>query len=566
MVRGADWVATKDMIQQQYPWVHFMHCVAHEGSLMIKDICKISEIADLLEWLADAQKWFTTNKLGPLLQRFCREHYLTTRAFINPSETRFAGKLLQIKRFLSMKSALQQLVKSSQYQRFNFLEDVFIDKISGTDVWELMSAVCKTAGPILLLIRLADSHGGTLSKLKGTVDYIKSQLIDTGAGRIQDDIAAAFHNRAPELDSDIASAAYVLDPQFLDQSRHASSTVMSSFWQISRNVLRINDNADWKTVRSKLAHELAKFRMKTGGFACENYQTTDPCSFWSVAGCHAPTLKTVALRLTSLPCSSGEAERNWKEFKLNLTKTRNRLDKDKVQQMIFVRRFLRLKRSLCTNEKDTGFAGWVADLLTNASSSGSGDAVVSSADEDTQKIFMDVIEAGEQGRINGREPGAPVVSLTALKRDNASKSWLFEKCYDVCFVDKNPEGDEQAPPLTDQSQWEYRIIKDVVWWRAQGYAVETQLRGGVANQSVIKYHINRALLQMIRDSPHNTRPMFTVNNNDDNSDGDNSVHSEPLDLDHDLDHDSDTNTDDDSSDDKPLSAVLTDIRKSNTRN
>ena len=125
---------------------------------------------------------------------------------------------------------------------------------------------------------------------------------------------------------------------------------------------------------------------------------------------------------------------------------------------------------------------------------------------------------------------------------------------------------ELAPPLTDQSKWEYRIIKDVVWWRAKGYAVETQLthlRGGVSTQSVEKYQINRALLQMIRNSPHNKRPMYTTNGNDDsdnsgsdnsgsdNSDGDNS----------DLDHGKDSNSCDESDDDKPLHEILTDIRK-----
>ena len=41
---GADWVACKDMVQQKYPWISFIHCVAHEGSLVVKDICKIDEV------------------------------------------------------------------------------------------------------------------------------------------------------------------------------------------------------------------------------------------------------------------------------------------------------------------------------------------------------------------------------------------------------------------------------------------------------------------------------------------------------------------------------------------
>ena len=68
--------------------------------------------------------------------------------------------------------------------------------------------------------------------------------------------------------------------------------------------------------------------------------------------------------------------------------------------------------------------------------------------------FQDRIEPGEQGRINGREPGAPVVGLTQLKRDAAAKSWLFEKYYNMNFLDKNPEGDDDEPALQNQDEWE----------------------------------------------------------------------------------------------------------------
>ena len=41
---GADWVVCEDMARSKYPWINFIHCVAHEGSLMIKDICKLDEV------------------------------------------------------------------------------------------------------------------------------------------------------------------------------------------------------------------------------------------------------------------------------------------------------------------------------------------------------------------------------------------------------------------------------------------------------------------------------------------------------------------------------------------
>ena len=79
------------------------------------------------------------------------------------------------------------------------------------------------------------------------------------------------------------------------------------------------------------------------------------------------------------------------------------------------------------------------------------------------------------------------------------------------FVDKNPDGDVDAPPLEDETQWEHRVITNVVWFRRHGFAVETAIRGvSVDDQSHERYFINENLLQMIRDSPHNTKVMASL--------------------------------------------------------
>ena len=152
-------------------------------------------------------------------------------------------------------------------------------------------------------------------------------------GTLQDKIAAAFHARVPELCSDLANAAYVLDPQFIAKSRTAPGDVMTSFWKVARGSLHILDDDIWRQSRHTLVAELAAFRMKTGGFGLEDYETEDACGFWVAAGCHAPLLAKLALRLCPLPCSSSEAERNWQELKSNLTKKRNRMNKEKMEKL-----------------------------------------------------------------------------------------------------------------------------------------------------------------------------------------------------------------------------------------
>jgi len=252
--------------------------------------------------------------------------------------------------------------------------------------------------------------------------------------------------------------------------------------------------------------------MKTGGFTLEDYTMIDACVFWGAAGCYAPLLRQLSFALTALPCSSGEAERNWNEVKQNLVKNRNRLGRARLEKMVFVRRFIRLQRAIAFDNSHAVFSKWIQQLLKDAAKTDDddvGDPGGNDPDDIEQRlIFEDSIEPGEQGRINGREPGQPRVGLTVLRKDNAAKSWLFEKYYDMHFVDKNPDADEaDAPPLADESEWEHRVIKNVAWWRSKGYSVLTSLRGDPDDPLIERYLINSKLHEMIRDSPHNNRTM-----------------------------------------------------------
>ena len=128
-----------------------------------------------------------------------------------------------------MEQAIRLTVQSAQYLRFGFADDTFKDRILETNVWRLLRKVTCVAGPLLLLLRLADSNSATLSKLKGTVEYLKTKFVDSGRDSLADKIAVAFINRAPELECDISSAAYVLDPQFVLKSRNVPRDVMTVF-------------------------------------------------------------------------------------------------------------------------------------------------------------------------------------------------------------------------------------------------------------------------------------------------------------------------------------------------
>ena len=74
-----------------------------------------------------------------------------------------------------MKIALQQCVTSEKYSRNNFEDDVFAEDIEGDEMWDLISRICKAAGPLLLLVRIGDLKTATSLR---PINYFKRSNIE----------------------------------------------------------------------------------------------------------------------------------------------------------------------------------------------------------------------------------------------------------------------------------------------------------------------------------------------------------------------------------------------------
>ena len=93
-----------------------------------------------------------------------------------------------------------------------------------------------------------------------------------------------------------------------------------------------------------------------------------------------------------------------------------------LQKLVFVRRFIHLKQKVCNNNSTVLLKEWSSKLLkevggeSSSSSPSSSDGGNDSDSTVDVGVFQDSIEPGEQGRINGQEPGEPPVTLTVLKK------------------------------------------------------------------------------------------------------------------------------------------------------
>ena len=119
-----------------------------------------------------------------------------------------------------MRDLLRRVVNSGVYQEKRFKDDPFPakinGKINGADVWQLVDRALAIMGPIFLLCRLADGQKPVVSKLYGTLLYVRKEIENVAAPypahSLEAKVLGVFLSRWEDLQSDIAKSTYMLDP------------------------------------------------------------------------------------------------------------------------------------------------------------------------------------------------------------------------------------------------------------------------------------------------------------------------------------------------------------------
>ncbi|XLV02478.1 hypothetical protein S245_016815, partial [Arachis hypogaea] len=105
---------------------------------------------------------------------------------------------------------------------------------------------------------------------------------------------------------------------------------------------------DDPVLRSKLTSEKRLFKNAEKDIgrpsAIRERTTVMPDQWWESYGCGAPNLQKLAIRVLSQTCSSSGCERNWSIFEHIHSKKRNRLEHQKLNDLVYVHYNLRLQQ------------------------------------------------------------------------------------------------------------------------------------------------------------------------------------------------------------------------------
>nr|XP_023927344.1 uncharacterized protein LOC112038732 [Quercus suber] len=227
---------------------------------------------------------------------------------VRPRPIRFAITFIALGNLKEHKHDLQALVTSKFYVESRYAKDkkakAVVKIILDNQFWKDCHVIVHIMSPLIRLLRIVDSD----EKLAMVYVY---------------------------------DGMYRLNPAFQYDSSTLDKRLETQF--VVADVIESKVSA----VRLKLVEELRLFRECEQTFGTQLPQelakTSQSDEWWKLFGSCAPTLRKFAIRILSQTATPSGCERNWSVFEQIHTKRRNRLEHQRLNDLVFVHYNYRLK-------------------------------------------------------------------------------------------------------------------------------------------------------------------------------------------------------------------------------
>nr|XP_025653463.1 uncharacterized protein LOC112749428 [Arachis hypogaea] len=344
---AANYVAAGRLINKKFENIHWSPCAAHCLNLILKDISSMPHISSLAT-RASKITMFVYNHTVFLSWLRQKEDW---REIVRPGATRFATVFLTLMSIFERKSELQQLVVDTHFTGHKLGRSANGRAVSAiildNKFWDDCFTVCQIVSPLIKLLRLVDAD-----------DKPSLGIVYEGMLRLENGIKEMFKHRKSayqpyteiinsrcdkHLKKNLHAAAYFLNPDcFFSENYRESPDVMRALLDLVTLHCKVNNLDSVEAMK-----EIHIYRDRKESFdrpevvlAAKKLQ---PDEWWRLFGSSAPCLQKMAVRILSQASASSGCERNWSLFDQIHTARRNRLEHDRLSDIVYVTYNLRLK-------------------------------------------------------------------------------------------------------------------------------------------------------------------------------------------------------------------------------
>jgi hypothetical protein len=370
------------IIEARCPWIVCAPCMPHVLDLLLEDIGKLQVVASVFERGAEVRKFVRNHQHVLAAYREVAEGELC-----NPGATRFKTVFIGLTSLIKHRDAVTtslvsaevaKLMKAAQAPTpalYAASKDIVLDDA----FWEEADMVVAIMRPIARLLTFCDSDTPTMSKVHYNM-FLVQEAIEalTMPADMKKEILGMLRARWDYGFTAVQGAGYVLDPEFWDcpsdpETMTAFRTMVDKTYAYPPEpeedadeaafVAHQAECAELKAKRAAAERQLTTYRARLGVFGreitMENARLMSAAEWWCLYGDETPELQLVAARVCAAVSGAGSAERGHKEMAFLLTKSRNRMEWPKTEQMMYVR----INENLMRKRQRIGYRIDVVDAL-----------------------------------------------------------------------------------------------------------------------------------------------------------------------------------------------------------
>ncbi|KAK3005516.1 hypothetical protein RJ639_017194 [Escallonia herrerae] len=277
--------------------------------------------------------------------------------------------------FQQMADAIAAAGPGYKMPSYNSLRETIVDSL----FWSLSECTLKVADPLLNVLQLTDNEE------RPSIGYIYDAM-----QKAKEYAMVAFNNEesdylpylniidriwVEELHSPLHAAGWYLNPSIFYKPGFSTSKVIQKGLLDCIETLEPN-----LTSQVLITSHIKSYEDAVGDFgrpvALRGRESLAPASWWSLYAADYPDLQRLAVRVLSQTCSVIRCERNWSMFERIHAKKRNRLEHQRLNDLIFVHCSLRLRERreaskghrvrlvydpTCVEALDADVCDWVRD-------------------------------------------------------------------------------------------------------------------------------------------------------------------------------------------------------------
>lgn len=373
--------AAGQALATKYGTFFWTACSAHCIDLMLEKIADMDEVKGLLGKAKKITRFVYNNSSVVNLMR----KRTGTRDIIQHGNNKNESIFLTLKSITSLREPLHQIFTNATEENSALSNQrawVEVSEImEDSHFWSLCDQTMRAIEPLLTVLSLLDCE-----------DRPSSGYIYDGMEKAKRSIISAFSNQESdylpylnvvdnvwqeELYSPIHAAGYFLNPSIFYNSRFSNSKVIKKGLLDCIEVLEPD-----LCTQVKITSQLSFYEDAVGDFgrpvAVRGRESLAPGTWWSIYASDCPELQSLAIRILSQACSTCRSQTNWMMFERIHAKKRNRLEHQRLNDLMFVHHNLQLQERqeskktwstmdasnpLCVETLDPDLADWVEESI-----------------------------------------------------------------------------------------------------------------------------------------------------------------------------------------------------------